>query len=802
MLYSIKNLSSPVVEGASAEFRGDGGTFRLTVHAPRVISVFYQFCESIGPSERNKPYPGLLCDEFGAAVAPSWESWSETGSAVELKQGATTVHVDKATARVDVYEGGVLQHGGAIGDKDLVIPQYPLRVQRGRGEGTLQGRLNFRLEKEDAFFGLGEKSGALDKRGRSFKLYNRDALAYDARRSDPLYKSVPFLIKINKARRSCCGLYFPNLQIDEINLGEESEFFYSVDFGAGPFGYFLMIGSDYKEILSSYCTIAGSPALPPLFSFGYLTSSMGYTDPDDARQRVLEFFRKVEEYDIPCEGMYFSSGYARDDNGERYTFVWNRKKFPDPRGFLAQLRERGYRVCCNVKPGILTTHPWYDSIAASGAFIEGEVGAPLVSYYWGNSASLIDFSRPEGYDWWIRSLTKNILDEGVSGVWNDNNEFEVEDESLPMQKCKKYLPVKMAQASYEALREARPGMRPWLVSRAGYAGLQRYARTWTGDNVSDYEAMKYNIAMGMNLGLSGMPIYGHDIGGFVGPDPDEELLLRWCQSAIFQPRYVMHSWKPDGWITEPWSFHARLAAMRDFIRERYRFLPYIYDLAIRAAETGAPMESQVAMEYSDDPALSLDSLDRMAGEAILVPGPPARGAVTSSIRLPAGIDWFDPKEERLLSGGSDYEFSYPADEPRFFFRCGTVVPTSLDIRPVGKGVASRYAFLVFPPRSGEPIAHEHFEDDGESDFVDGSFWHHSFKCSAAGDRRYTLAVSRRKASCSLDFNRRWEFSVPDGFIIRDADGCDRGRKIVCDLSEAPEKLEFAVEGEYRLTVDC
>jgi alpha-glucosidase len=168
-----------------------------------------------------------------------------------------------------------------------------------------------------------------------------------------------------------------------------------------------------------------------------------------------------------------------------------------------------------------------------------------------------------------------------------------------MQKYKNFLPVKMAQASYEALRKANPGKRPWLISRSGYSGLQRYARTWTGDNVSNYSTLKYNIAMGMNLGLSGLPIYGHDIGGFVGPKPDEELLLRWCQSAVFQPRFVMHSWKPDGWITEPWSFSSRLGAIRDFIRERYRFLPYIYDLAIRAMEYGIPLEMRASTGWQE-----------------------------------------------------------------------------------------------------------------------------------------------------------------------------------------------------------
>lgn len=243
----------------------------------------------------------------------------------------------------------------------------------------------------------------------------------------------------------------------------------------------------------------------------------------------------------------------------------------------------------------------------------------------------------------------------------------------------------------------------------------------------------------------------------------------------------------------------RLNAMRDFIRERYRFLPYLYDCAIRAAETGAPMESQLAMEFPDDQRLSLESLDRMAGEAILVPGPPGRGAATSSIKLPAGIDWFDPKEGKLIAGGADYVFAYPLDEPRYFLRCGAVVPTFLDIKAVGQGVAKRYLFMVFPARAGESIPHEHFEDDGESDFIEGNFWHYSIECSAIGERRYALMVSRRGAPCPRKFTQHWEFSVPDGFLIRDAKGNNHGRKIICELEEAPEKLEFSIEGEYRLT---
>jgi len=805
MLHALKNLETIQVDGNRATLAGENGRLEVTILAPRVLSVFYVFDGSIVPPEANVPHPGLFaCPASGEIVA--WESGIESKSEYELRHGATKVVVHKPTARVSVYENDVLVHGGEIGHKDLVVPQYPLRVQQGAAPGSVRGKFNFRLEDGDAFFGLGEKTGKLNKRNRSFKLFNRDALGYDAESSDPLYKSVPFFMKVNRAGGAMCGLYFPNLRVEEVNFGVESMFYYDVVLAGGPFGYYVMTGGHYRDIISSYCRLTGLPALPPLFTFGYLTSSMGYTDPDNAEERILEFFDRVEREGIPCEGMYFSSGYARADNGERYTFVWNREKFPQPGRFIRALRARGYRICCNVKPGILSSHPWYKRLAAAGAFIPDADGIPLKSYYWGNSASFIDFSRKEGFDWWVKALTEHILDQGVSGVWNDNNEFEIEDESLPIQACRKFLPVMMAEASFEALRKANPGKRPWLISRSGYAGLQRYARTWTGDNVSSYETFRFNIVMGMNLGLSGLPMYGHDLGGFVGPKPDEELLLRWCQSAVFQPRFVMHSWKPDGSITEPWTFPRRLEAMRRLIRERYRFLPYIYDTAIRASETGVPMESPVALEFQDDLSLSYESLDRMAGDAVLIPGPPERGKTAVRLRFPSGADWFDPAEGTLHRGGTCVDFDYPLDSLRYFFRCGTVIPISLKAGSVGKTALDEYEFLVVPPpgrgNSAQlPVSCVHSEDDGESDFVAGSFWRWRMEFEVPGEGGYVLSVARTESVRAADYRKTWRFSVPEGFVILDDEGNARGRSVEFSFKSAPEHIRLVLRGEYR-TLDA
>jgi alpha-glucosidase len=800
MLHTLKDLARFRRQEGKIIFEGSGGSLELGLPVSGAVSVFYRLDgvdDAAIPGVGEEPHPGLLAPGLRSAAPEDWDAIEEGPDGYGLRHGDTRVFVEKAGARVDVYVKDRLVHGGEIGPRDLVASRQPLRVQAMPQGGRAAARFRFRLEEGDAFFGLGEKSGALDKRGRSFRMSNRDALAYDARYSDPLYKSVPFLLRLNRGSGAACGLFFPSLRVEGVDLGVESRFFYGVELSGGPLGYYVLTGGGYREILSAYFRLAGLPALPPFFSFGYLASSMGYTDPDDAEERVLGFFERVEEEDIPCEGMYFSSGYAKADNGERYTFAWNSRKFPDPAAFLGGLLARGYRVCCNVKPGLLVTHPRYSEAAAAGALVPGAEGGPLVSYYWGNNASFVDFSRKEGREWWIENLGREILAKGASGVWNDNNEFEVEDGAEPVQGLRSILPVLMAEASYEAMRRARPGKRPWNISRSGYAGLQRYARTWTGDNVSDWTTMEGNIAMGMNLGLSGLPIYGHDIGGFVGPPPDEELLLRWCQSAIFQPRFVMHSWKPDGWITEPWSYPGSLAAIRGFIRERYRFLPYLYDLAIRASETGAPMESPVALDFPEDPALGLESLDRMAGEAVLVPAPPPRGRDSGSVRLPAGTDWFDPVECLMVHGGRDYGFAYPADRPRQFFRCGSVIPTAAHIVSVGKGVLRDYRFEVLPAATGGFLSCVHCEDDGESDFLPGSHWRFRMECREEGEERHRLVVRREGEAAGLAFARTWRFRVPAGFSFVDEADRVLGAELTFSFGDAPEVLELRFKGAYQ-----
>ncbi|HTX72188.1 MAG TPA: TIM-barrel domain-containing protein [Rectinemataceae bacterium] len=798
MIHAISNLQRLDIERKKAVLSGEKGRLELAVYGPGLVSVFYVMETQVLSAKAKALHLQLFSERFAdpSSLRLEWESLHEDDSEFELKYGPLRLCVDKRTATVSAYRDGRLVHGGRIGDSNTVLPSYPLRIQQDSQGRARSGKFNFRLEDDDAFFGLGEKSGLLNKRNRSFKLFNRDALGYDAAISDPLYKSVPFFLKLNRESGALCGLYFPNLRVDEVNFGVESRFYYNLSMEGGPFGYFLMTGESYREILRSHAELVGRPALPPLFTFGYLGSSMAYTDPDDAQERTLAYFDRIEREEIPCEGMYFSSGYAKADNGERYTFVWNRNKFPDPLAFLAALRDRGYRICCNVKPGILTTHPWYAELARRRVFIPDASGEAFIGYYWGNSASFVDFSSEDGLRWWTEALTEHIIERGATGVWNDNNEFELEDESLPAQEYRSILSVLMAKASYDALRAARPGVRPWVISRAGYAGLQRYARTWTGDNVSDMRSLRHNIAMGLNLGLSGMPMYGHDIGGFFGPTPDRELLVRWCQSAVFQPRFVMHSWKTDGRPTEPWTYPEAHGILVSLIRERYRFLPYLYNLAIQASLSGLPIERALALEFPADLELDFDSLEHLSGEAILVPAPPALGESSVSLRLPAGADWYDPESGRLMQGGRSLTIEYPLDRLRYLIRSGTVVPT--DPRPsrTRSGGYPELLFLVTPPTGGAMPGNEYYEDDGESDFEPGSHLSYAFAFARVGQERWRLeAIRRSPAGSGPRCVRTWRFTLPEGFGVLEGER-QLGRELEMRFEEPPERFQVEFRGTY------
>ncbi len=606
------------------------------------------------------------------------------------------VNVQKNNGNIQVFHKGKSIFGGPLGTSDTVIPRTQIRAFKRDGDKSWFCRINDPLDDRTRFFGMGDKAGDPNHRGKRFRIFNRDSLGYDGSYSDPLYKSIAFYMKQNLDNGTIAGFYYPLGLINAVDFGKESPFYTYVEINDGPIAFYIIPGNDYGEVLSSYCSITGLPAFPPLFSFGFFGSSMNYVESDDAPQRILNYFKKTEEKDLPCEGMYVSSGYLKAQDGKRYALYWNTQKFPNYGTYLSNLHDRGYNLTMNIKPGFLTTHPWYNELKEKGYFLQDDKKNTLVEFYWGGNASFLDFANPEARNWWKDKLVEKYLSHGCTGIWNDNNECELEDFDTDAHRRKLIYPLLMCQASWDAFKEVSPDTRPWIYTRSACPGIQKYARSWTGDNTSTWETLRYNQYQIMSLGLSAMPYIGNDLGGFYGERPSEELLVRSCQSAVFQPRFVIHSWRADDKPTEPWTYPNAFSYIRDLVLEHYLFMPYLYNVAYEASQTGRPMCRMLALEYPQDKNIPTNIACYQSGSSIL-----SLFAVDESqdeivLPLPENTCWYDVQKKTVLHGGKEYTFDLPFGKARYLFKIPSVIAQSPSCKDLSNGHFKCLNFMLVP----------------------------------------------------------------------------------------------------------
>jgi alpha-glucosidase len=584
----------------------------------------------------------------------------------------------------------------------------------------------------ERYFGLGEKSGVLDRAGRRFRMSNMDALGYDAASSDPLYKHIPFYITQHAETGLAFGVFYDTYADCTFDFGAERSNYHglyrSFSAAAGDLDYYVIAGPAVADVTCRFTWLTGRPALLPRWALGYSGSTMSYTDAPDAQARMGEFVAACRRHDILCDSFHLSSGYT-SIGARRYVFHWNLEKFPDPAGFAASYHEAGLRLCANIKPCLLDDHPLFAEARARGLLIRDATGEPAWSQFWDGLGAYLDFTNPDTQAWWRAHVTADLLDVGIEATWNDNNEFEVTSpravaamfgEPAPAIDTRPLQTMLMLRASREAQVAHAPDRRPFLVSRAGGAGLQRYAQTWSGDNATSWETLRYNIRMGQGLALSGVSNSGHDIGGFSGPQPDAELFVRWVEAGVFIPRFSIHSWNDDGTANEPWMHPNATPAVRELIRLRYQLLPYLYDLVWRHHATFEPIVRPTFHEFPHDPDCWADNDELMLGPSLLVASVVTAGASEREVRLPAGAGWCDFWSGERYSSGERIVLPAPLGRPPLLVREGSAIPMNIAEQSFDRRADLR-AFAIFAPAEGVFEASCH-EDDGETEaWRDGGF---------------------------------------------------------------------------------
>jgi alpha-glucosidase len=586
-------------------------------------------------------------------------------------------------------------------------------------------RHHLRRDPAERYFGLGEKSGALDRAGRRLRMSDTDALGYDARTSDPLYKHIPFYITANAESGLAFGLFYDTYADCAFDFGAERSNYHGLYRGfeaeAGDLDYYVIAGPAVADVTRRFTWLTGRPALLPRWALGYSGSTMSYTDAPDAQARMAGFIEDCRRHDILCDSFHLSSGYT-SIGARRYVFHWNPDKFPDPAAFAASYRAAGVRLIANIKPCLLDDHPLFGEARAKGLLIADAEGEPIWTQFWDGLGAYLDFTRPETAKWWRTKVTAELLDVGIEATWNDNNEFEVVSPAAraamfgaatPAMAAKPLQTTLMLRASREAQKTHAPDRRPFLVSRSGGAGMQRYGQTWSGDNATSWETLRWNILMGLGLALSGVSNAGHDIGGFSGPKPDPELFVRWVEAGVFMPRFSIHSWNDDDSANEPWMHEAVTPVARDLIKLRYRLIPYLYDLAWRHHQGFEPITRPTFAEFPDDAAAFADCDELMLGPSLLVASVVEPGAATRRLRTPAGAAWIDFWTGARHAGRTQVELPAPWGRPPLLAREGSAIPLNIAPQSFDRRADAR-AFAVFAGAAGafETTCHE---DDGESE---------------------------------------------------------------------------------------
>jgi len=548
---------------------------------------------------------------------------------------------------------------------DVRVERNPLRIvvrdlagniicadALGRPTGFSLG--GFTVSKEmptdERFYGLGDKTGSFNRRNQAYNLWNTDHGIEES--LDPIYKSIPFFLAISGGRSY--GLFLDNTWRTWFDFGKQSRDSYSFGAEGGPLNYYLIYGPTPKQVVEGYIFLTGTPPLPPLWSLGFQQSRYSYT-PESELIKVADRLRADK---IPSDVVYLDIDYQFRNR----PFTVDPVTFPGFPGLVANLRKQHFNLVLITDLHIAHVagqgYMPYDTGHAGDHFVKKADGSEFVGIVWPGPAVFPDLTRAQTREWW-GNLYKQFVQDGVAGFWNDMNEpavFNGPAFTMPLDNIHRIdepgfttrtathveihnvFGMQNERATYEGLLKLRPDERPFVLTRATYAGGQRFGFTWTGDNSSTYNQFRLGTQMLLNLGLSGISFVGDDVGGF-GGSPPPELLTRWIEVGTFKPLFRDHSTK-GSLPQEVWVHGAEQEAIRRrYIETRYRLLPYIYTLAEEASRTGLPLARPIFLEFPN----TFDTPDTeflLGPDLLVVPPPHAEMPEDYAVSYPPG-DWYD-----------------------------------------------------------------------------------------------------------------------------------------------------------------
>lgn len=704
------------------EYQNQQGIVQITVLKPGIVRVRFAPGNELAPDHSFALVPGAL----------QWQApfqFSSNGSGDELKTADLTVRI-----RRDPFRLTILDSQGHVLAQDTDADGIAYDGHRVRDWQ--------KLDDETHFYGFGEKTGALDKRsaklgGASMTMWNSDVYGYD-NSVDPLYVDIPFFIRLKQGVAN--GIFFDNTWRSNFDIGHTSRHFY--DFGAegGELNYYVIAGPTPREVLRRYADLTGHIELPPLWVLGYNQSRYSYY-PDS---RVLAIAGQFRRRHIPADVLWLDIHYMR---GYRI-FTWDPQRFPHPKQMLGKLAGENFHVVSIIDPGVKRDpdgYAAYDSGVKNDIFVKNPDGKYFVGPVWPGPALFPDFTDAKARQWWAGQIA-NFASAGISGIWIDMNEpsvfavpsgtmpddivFKLDGKPVPQAEVHNVYGQQMSIATRQGLLDLHPNQRSFVLTRDSYAGGQRYAAVWTGDNTADWAHLSDGVTTLLGMGISGFPFVGNDIGGFAGVG-SADLWTRWVEAGTFFPFMRAHAGlnapNKEPWAYgEPWTEYNKRA-----IERRYQFLPYIYNCFYRTAQNGMPMMRALFLQYPQDEATWNISDEYLFGRDLLVAPVLTPHTLQRPVYLPAGA-WYDYFSSKSYAGGKAYLLHVGEGEVPLFVPEGAILFQA----PVMQSTAEwKTAPLTYSIWAKQATHRTYYEDDGATlDYQEGVWFRRtiSFSPKASG----------------------------------------------------------------------
>ncbi|MEC4892628.1 MAG: glycoside hydrolase family 31 protein [Oscillatoria sp. PMC 1051.18] len=657
------------------------------------------------------------------AVTVADEEWSpvefkiqETASDLTIITAEMRVQIQREPVKIEYF------------DKD----NRPFAGDTSDRMGWRDGEISIwkKIEQNEHIYGLGEPPGLLDRLGQKHTMWTTDALDYTSQ-TDPMYQAIPFYMAVRP--EVSYGLLLNSTYWSQFDLGCTQPEVIQIQSKTTELDYYLIHGSTPAKILETYTQLTGRMPLPPKWALGYHQCRWSY----ESETVVKELAREFRQREIPCDVIHLDIDYMR---GYR-VFTWSPKRFPEPKQMLQELQEQGFNVVTIIDPGVKyepeADYEIFDEGLAHDYFVRKPDGELFYGYVWPDKAVFPDFMRPEVQEWW-GEWHQSLTEIGIAGIWNDMNEPSIANRPFGDGGEKIFFPLDtpqgseeartnhaethnlyglmMAEATYEGLKKVRPNRRSFLLTRSGYAGIQRYSAVWTGDNYSLWEYLEMSLPMLCNLGLSGVGFVGADIGGFA-ENATAELFARWIQVGMLYPLMRSHSAMSTN-QQEPWHFGTETENIcREYIQLRYRLLPYIYNLFWEAATTGAPILRPLVYQYPGDKHVSQLHDQVFLGANIMAAPVYRPGVECRTVYLPAG-KWYDWWSGEEFEGGKHILADAPLTKMPLFARAGAIIPLQPVMQYVDRYPVEELTLRVYPG-AGEFTL---YEDDGDSfEYQQGAF---------------------------------------------------------------------------------